>query len=90
MCVDSPGSTDSNSRRLGTSARTLARPSSISAVPDANSTSPETTHSVKPWLQASGLPWETLEARATARGISLEMQIKGMLQYCLDNGVNGD
>lgn len=87
---DSPGSTDSSSRPPATPGPTLLPTCSTFAVPDARCTSVETTSSVRLWLVANGLPLERLETRAQARGISVDLQLAQMIQYCLENGVNGD
>ncbi len=86
MSDDIHGSTGSSSPRVKTCAPTSAPPCSTSAPEDASSA----MSNVRRWLLQNGLPLELLETRAMARGIDLDTQLKGMLQYCLDNGVNGD
>lgn len=86
----SHGSIDSNSLSLTTSAHISAPMSCTSVHQAVNSASSEPTNRLKPWLVTNGLPLALLEARAQARGISLDRQVSQMIQYCLDNGINGD
>lgn len=85
-----PGATANSCRQAPTSAATSVPGSSTSVPRPANSTLPETTSTVRPWLRANGLPLEALELRSIARGVSLDAQLVGMIRYCLEHGVNGD
>lgn len=86
----SRGFTGSNCRPPRTS-ELISPPAFSTSVPqDANCIYSETTSNVRPWLVANGLPLDTLEIRAAARGMSLDLQLVQMIQYCLENGVNGD